>query len=113
MAENVNLQVFKKTTTNFELIFTEDGAPKDITDWTIYFTVKENMSDEDANAKIKYDIATHQDALNGKTIIPITQTDSNRTGSLHYDIVYKDDEGNVGVLYYGRILFAEKTTQRA
>ena len=113
MAENVNLHVFKKTTTNFELTFTDSGIPKPISGWTIYFTVKENMGDTDANAKIKYDITTHQDAPNGKSIIQITQADSDRVGDYWYDICYKDDQANVGVLYYGRIVFAEKTTQRA
>lgn len=113
MSENVNLQVFKKTTMNYELRFTENGIPKDITDWTIYFTVKQKISDEDAQAKINHDITTHQDPTGGKTIIQLTQEDTNRIGSYHYDITYKDDQGNVGVLYYGRILFAQKSTRRA
>ncbi len=113
MAENVNLHVFKKTTVNYLLNFTKNGLPKDISGWTIYFTVKEKIGDIDANAKINHDLTTHEDAPNGKTIIGLTQTDTDRVGDYHYDIVYKDDQGNVGVLYYGRIVFAEKTTKRA
>lgn len=113
MAECVNFHVFKKTTMNYELRFKENGIPKDITGWTIFFTVKEKIGDVDANAKINHDLTTHQDALNGKTVIELTQIDTDRVGDYHYDICYRDDQGNVGVLYFGRIVFAEKTTKRA
>ena len=108
----VNLEVFRKTTKIYELNFTQDGNSKDITGWTIYFTVKEKKLDTDNNAKIKYDITTPQDATNGKTLIELTQSDTDRTGNYYYSIDYKDNEGNVGVLFYGRILFLEKVAQR-
>jgi len=113
MAQNVNLQVFRKTTPSYLLRFTKNGIAKPITGWTIYFTAKVNISDSDDLAKIKYTITAHQDALGGKSLIQFTQADTDRIGSLHYDIDYKDDEGNVGVLYYGRINFKQKTTNRA
>ena len=112
MSKHIDLKIFKKTTKTYELNFTKDGVTTDITDWTIYFTVKEKKSDTDDNAKIKYDITIHQDATNGKTLIDLTQDDTNRTGNYYYSIDYKDDEDNVGVLYYGRILFLEKVAQR-
>ena len=113
MAKNVNLEVFRKTTINYLLRFTEAGIPKDISGWTVYFTVKEKISDADNLAKINHNITTHQDAKGGKSLILLTQEDSDRTGSYHYDITFKDNEGNVGVLYFGRIRFKQKTTQRA
>jgi len=113
MAKCINLEVFKKTTKNYELRFKENGSAKNITGWTIYFTVKEKITDTDANAKINHDVTDHLDATSGKTLISLTQNDTNRIGNYYYDITYKDNEGNIGVLYYGRITFKEKTTQRA
>ena len=113
MAKEVNLQVFRKTTKYYLLQFKENGIAKDITGWTIYLTVKERISDEDSLAKINHNITSHQDAKAGKSLITLTQQDTDRTGSYHYDITYKDNLGNVGVLYYGRIRFKQKTTQRA
>jgi len=113
MANCINLEVFKKTTMTYMLQFKEDGTPKNISGWTIYFTVKEKISDSDDNAKINHDVVTHLDETNGKTAILLTKDDTNRLGSYYYDITYKDNDGNVGVLYHGRILFREKATQRA
>ena len=113
MAKCVNLEVFKKTTKSYELRFTENGQPKNIAGWTIYFTVKEKITDTDANAKINHDVTDHLDETNGKTLISLTKDDTNRIGNYYYDMTYKDSEDNVGVLYYGRIKFTEKATQRA
>ena len=113
MSENLDLRVFRKTTVNYLLTFVKNGAGRDITGWTVYFTVKENMGDADVDAKIRYDITSHEDAVNGKTVIHLTQDDTDRAADLWYDVTYRDTENNVGVLFYGRILFAEKATQRA
>jgi len=113
MAKNVNLEVFRKTTKNYLLRFTENGTAKDISGWTVYFTVKEKISDDDSLAKINHNVTAHQDPTGGKSLIILTQTDTDRIGSYHYDICGKDIEGNVFVLYYGRIRFKQKTTNRA
>ena len=113
MAGNLNLQVFRKTTKHYLLKFKKNGIARNITNWTIYFTVKEKMSDEDSAAKINHNITSHPDGINGKTLITLTQDDTNRVGEFWYDVTYKDDNDNVGVLFYGKILFTEKATQRA
>ncbi len=114
MTKNTNLVIYSQTTKTYELIVkdTEYDRAKDITGWTIYFTCKENMIDADDNAKIKKDITSHSDPTNGKTLIELTITDTNLIGSYHYDIKYKDDEGNTGILYRGRINFEKPVTTR-
>lgn len=108
-----DLEIFRKTTKVYGLNFKKDGLPLDITDWTIYFTMKENMGDIDDDAKIKKDIITHLDATNGKTTIELSTTDTNLTSMpYYYDIKYKDDEDNVGILYRGRITIVEPVTTR-
>jgi len=108
-AQCINLEVIQKSTPSYELVFTEDDVALDITGWTIYFTVKQNMNDTDANAVINKKITTHSDPTNGKTLITLTNTETNLTGNYYYAVDYKDDEGNEDTLYYGRIRFQKST----
>ena len=107
-----NLSVMKKTTKTYELNFTKNGSAINITDWTIYFVVKEKMNDSDANAKINKKITSHLDALNGKTVITLDKDDMNiNAKEYYYTIDTKDDEGNEVVLFYGRFLVKETVLQ--
>jgi len=74
------------------LEFTENGAVKDITGWKIYFTLKKNIDDADADAKtFKKDITTHTYPTQGKTEIPLLNTEMDALEGLYfYDIQYKD-----------------------
>jgi len=111
--ECINLTIFKKTTKYYELIFRKKGIIEDITDWTIYFTVKEKMIDDDVDAIISKDITVHEDAINGKTVITLSTSDTDKpAGNYHYDIKYKDEENNIGVLFWGKLRIAEHPTQR-
>lgn len=107
-----NLVIPKATSKTFELRFKKDDVPYDITGWTIYFTCKKEMEDSDTNAVITKDISTHFDAENGKTMISLTPNDTDLSGNYYYDIKYKDDAGNIGILYHGRITFRVTVTVR-
>ncbi len=113
MITNKDLEIYSKTTKIYELIFkNNNGVVENITGWTIYFTVKKNMTDTDVNAKIKKDITTHSDPTNGKTLIELSTTDTDLVGSYNYDVKYKDDDDNVGILFMGRIRFVKPVTTR-
>lgn len=108
-----NLEIARKTNKTYGIEFKKNGQSIDITNWTIYFTVKENIKDSDAEAKIKKDIATHSDPINGKSIIPLRVEDTTLpAGNYYYDIKIKDDSGNIKILISGRIKFTETVTQR-
>jgi len=103
-----DIQLARKTTKTFELQFDSDGAPVDITGWTIYFTVKEKMNDTDANAKISRTVTTHTEPTNGKTLIELTVSDTDiPAGNYYYSIDSKDDDDNEQVLFYGRVRIIE------
>jgi len=73
----ITLEIKKGATESYEIqILDEDNSPIDITGWTIYFTAKVNITDEDEDAKISIDVTTHSDPTNGKTIIPFTSDDT-------------------------------------
>lgn len=100
-----SLTIDRKSTKGYEIIFTEDGVALDITGWTVYFTVKEFMTDTDANAKIAKEITSHSEPLNGITLLELTSEDTDLLGNYYYSVDYKDDEGKQGVLAKGRVKF--------
>ena len=108
-----NLVIFRNTSKSFQLNFTENnGNPKDITGWTIYFTVKEKMEDSDGLAKISKDITSHYDAKGGKTLISLETDDTDLKGNYYYDVKFKDADGNADILFHGMIKFREPVTTR-
>jgi len=97
------------------LEFTENGAVKDITGWTIYFTLKKNIDDLDDDAVLKNDVTTHTDPTNGKTEIPLLNTETDvLEGIYFYDIQYKDvaTPALVKTVLSGTMNFAKDITRR-
>ena len=108
MAECKNLELIRKSTKTYELQFQKDGAGVDITGWSIYFTIKEKMEDTDEDAKLAKVVTNHDSATSGKTLIELSSSDTDiEKGNYCYSIDYLDDDGNEGVLVYGRIKIAE------
>lgn len=107
MAENrkwKDLEIERKTTKTFELKIKKNKVANDITGWTIYFTVKENMNDTDTNAKIDKTITSHSDAVNGITEVTLSSSDTDLTPkNYYYSMDFKDAEGNIGILLQGRL----------
>ena len=98
------LTIEKGSTKNYELQFTSDGASQSIEDWTVYFTLKEDMEDADSSALIKKTITSHSDASGGITLVELSKTDTNLTpGTYYFSFDYKDDDDNEGVLFWGHL----------
>ena len=95
------------------LTFTDDnGEAVDITDWIIYFTVKEDLDDSDDDALLKKDVSVHFDAENGKTKLHLTNTDTDLVGNYYYDIQVKKSDGTIITIMEGMITFKQDITQR-
>lgn len=79
-----------------------DGST-DITNYTVYFTVKADIDDTDANAIINKDITTHSNPTIGETQIPIlpTDTEGQPPGDYVYDIRYNDGSGAITTILHG------------
>lgn len=68
----------------------------DISGWTLYVTVKENLSDADPDAILSEDITTHDDAIAGETSFSFSSTKTEGLeGPYWFEIKYKDDDGDV------------------
>lgn len=97
----------RRGTSPYKVTFKKNGIAVDITDWTVYFTVKKEMNSADSEAVIAKKIVTHSDPGNGETLITFTASETELVGSYYYSIEYKDDDSNEGVLVYGRIEFED------
>jgi len=112
--ERKDLKFFRKTSKSFYIVVKQNGAYVDITDWTIYLTVKEKSTDPDTSAVIQKDIISHIDPTQGKTLIELTPNDLDiEARNYWYDIVGKDGSGNVHLISIGKLEIEEVITQRS
>ena len=69
--------------------FSKNGVALDITDFTIFFTVKDKENDPDSKAKISIDITTHTNPTAGETLLEIPRAKnkivSTKKGKLQID----------------------------
>lgn len=94
-------------------IVDENDLPLDISDWTVFFTVKQKLSDVDDDAKIKKTITSHTDPTNGETQIALSRSDSNLIGSYLFDLqVLTDNDEIKTIIPDGIIIFKRDVTQR-
>jgi len=114
MGDPRNITVKRGDTTPLPLTFTdENGSAVDITGWTIYFTVKAKIDDEDNDAKIKKDVTTHSDPTNGKTVITLSSSDTSiDPGNYYYDVQVKTNTGEIYTPLEGNFIVRPDITKR-
>lgn len=89
-----------------------EGNPVDLTGSTVFFTVKRNMQDTDANALIAKSTTTHTSAVDGETQITLTTTDTDITGTFYYDVQVKNSDGEIFSVIADKIIFVDDVTKR-
>jgi hypothetical protein len=91
------LSINRKNTKAYNLTITENDEVKDITGYTVKFTVKKNTNDldnDDVGAIISKTVTTHTDPSQGLTLISLTTSDTNVNPSTYfYDIKLRDPTG--------------------
>jgi len=103
-----DISIVRKTTKILELHFTKSGQNEDITGWTVYFCCKSNVKDIDANAKISKTVTSHSAPTDGKTLITLEPSDTDITaGNYYYEVSFKDDDDQEGVLFSGKLRISE------
>jgi len=108
------LSVYRGDDKTFNFTFVDgDGDPVDITGWTIFFTVKENESDADDDAKISVDVTSHTSPTGGLSSLSITDSDTNITPKrYYYDFQIKKADGIIRTLLKGTIQVMTDITRR-
>lgn len=87
----------------------------DLTGSTLFFTMKTAPDNDttDTSALTKATVTTHTDPANGKSVIPLSPSDTNVTpGSYVYDIQLKDSAGNISTLLSGKAKVLADITRR-
>ncbi len=115
---SVDLTVVQSTTQSYGLVFTVDEVAEDITDFELYFVVKEKHADLDSAAKIKqkYVVSTPasgevevSDPTSGQITVTLSATETNLTpGTYYYEISYVDADGAAQVAFYGKFQVMKK-----
>jgi len=98
----------------FTLIFkNSDGNRLDITGYTIFFTLKESISDPDTEAIIEKNVTSHIDPVQGLTAVIITNAETDELkGNYYYDMQYLDTSGKILTYIKGEIQFDKDVTRR-
>jgi len=99
-------------TKTIPLEFYTDSGKIDISAWTVFFTMKEKITDLDAAAKISKTITVHVDPTNGYTEIPLTSADTTQNpGNYVYDVQVKYS-GEIKTILTGTITILSGVTIR-
>ena len=97
----------RRSTKPYRITVKRNGIVQDITEWTIYFTLKTKMSDTDSESLVNKKITTHSDPTNGESLIEFIASEMDRVGTYYFSVDYKDGDGNEDVLVHGRMEFEE------
>jgi hypothetical protein len=106
--------IIKRDDSDFELTFKDiDSNPIDLTDGTVFFTVKRNKKDTDENAIIKKHITTFEDPTLGICTLSLSSSDTDiLPGDYWFDVQLKDKLGRISSTYAGRMLVKQDITIR-
>lgn len=99
---------------DFELTFKDvDGNLIDLTDATIFFTVKRNKDDSDDDALISTELTNIDDPELGIAILSLSDTETDLNArAYHFDIQLKDSAGKISSTYAGRFIVTGDITLR-
>lgn len=108
------MDVVKRDDTDFEITFTDvDGNIVDLTDCTVFFTVKENKHDTDDQALIKKKITAFAVPTSGVALLQLTATDTNIPAKGYFfDIQLKNKAGKISSTISGRFIVSQDITIR-
>ena len=98
----------------YVLTFTNGSSVAiDITGYTVFFTVKTNKSDTDANAIISKTVTTHTTPTSGITTISLDNSDTDITvGDYYYDIQLKDTSSKITTVMSDKFIVLQDITLR-
>lgn len=111
---NRRMEVVKRDDTDFELTFEDvDGDPINLIGATVFFTVKRNKDDTDANAVIRKEITEFEEPTDGIALLQLTDEDTDISPRTYFfDIQLKDASNKITSTYAGRFIVHQDITIR-
>lgn len=88
-----------------------DGNAIDLSGTTVFFTVKRNLQDSDANALIAVEQTSHVSPTEGLTNIPLNSTETNIEGKFYYNVKIKNGS-TITSIEADEIIFLPQVTIR-
>jgi len=113
--EAIDLTGYQGTdiTFNIPLKYNDTGLPVDITGYTFYFTLKNSLDDSDADALIAKTITEFDHPELGIAFVTLDYADTEPlSGNFFYDFKYKDVDGKVRKIAFGKFKFIRTRTER-
>lgn len=114
MSSSDKITIIRGDDINYPISFKDaDGVAIDITDYTIFFTVKQNTEDSDDDALISVDITSHTDPTNGISALELTSAETDINPGLYtYDFQLKDADDKLSSSRSGCFEVLQDITQR-
>lgn len=99
------LSMVRGDSNSYTLVFDEDGVVKNITGWTIFFTLKTNWQLPDSEASLKKVITTHSSPTTGTSVLTLLPADTSslEPGVYDYDIQVKTAVGDIYTVLRGKM----------
>lgn len=107
------LSAFRGDTYTLNIKIENDAGPINITGWTLFFTLKEKVTDPDFDALISKIETTHTNAAAGESLFVLF--DSETDDLVHdyfWDVQWKKPDGSIKTIAKGIITFDTDVTIR-
>lgn len=102
-SENISDEIYRKDDQSFLLEFKEFiedpenpkkqiTKPLNLTGWKVYYIVKKNLYDPDADALIEKVITEHYDATNGQTIVELSSADTDLDDDYYKYVIFVETD---------------------
>lgn len=114
----MNITIYKKTdqTITFQYYESDETTPRSLVDCTLFFTVKADSSDSDADdseAVIFKTVTVHTTPASGLSAITLTDADTDVSPKKYfYDVKVKESDGNIYLAQRGRLTVTATVTNR-
>jgi len=113
MVEQVNLEIKRGDTWSRVIYFEdEDKVRKNITGWTIFFTIKVKADDLDTATTTIAKTVSPSNPLEGEAEISLTSTDTKDVGNYIFDIQVKTNLNEIITVLEGTITITQDITTR-
>jgi len=111
-----NLECFRGDDCEWEITAynAKTKAVYNLTGASAFFTLKNYETDADASAVLKVDWTSHSDAINGKTLLTLTntQTAALSTRDYWFDVQIKTSAGKIYTIACGKLTVSSDRTIR-